>query len=378
MSDFEQNINDELAALGRSGDLRLLVAVPDGVVNFSSNDYLGIADDVELQREFFKTVDISSTFVMSNPSSRLMTGNNFYNEIEGLLAGIYRGKEALVLSSGYLVNIGVLPAVTNVGDVVIADKLVHASIIDGLRLCRCETARFRHNDLQHLELLLKKAQVKAGGKIIVVTESIFSMDGDMAPIAELVELKRRYDFQLYIDEAHAFGVYGEAGGGVAAALGLDSEVDYVVATFGKAIASQGAFVACSPVVRQWLINKMRTMIFSTALPPLSLMWSAFIIRQLPLMSDRRARLMSLCVAMKNRLQTDGEVTHIIPIIVGNATQTVELARGLRQEGYWVTAIRYPTVPKGSERLRISLTAGLNEQSINELIDHYEKTLACKE
>lgn len=289
---------------------------------------------------------------MSNPSSRLVTGNSAdYDELEAAISRLYKGKAALVFGSGYLANSGILPAVTKKGDLVLADKLVHASIIDGLRLCECDFKRFRHNDLAHLEALLRRAK----GDVWVVTESIFSMDGDLAPLREIIELKKRYGFSIYLDEAHAFGVRG-GGAGYAAEMGLGGDVEVIIGTFGKALVSTGAFVATSEIVREVLINKMRTLIFSTALPPISLQWTKMIVDLLPSLEPQRDHLRRLQKLL-------GGQSQIIPIVAGSNAAALEMALQMREEGFWVMPIRYPTVPQGQARVRISLSAGLAENDI---------------
>lgn len=321
--------------------------------NFSSNDYLGLSGCVELQREFLTGLD-GGQFVMSNPSSRLITGNSaHYERLETTIGGLF-GRSALVLGSGYLANAGVLAAVATKGDLVLADKLVHASIIDGLRLCQCDWKRFNHNDMAHLERLLEKA---AGYKNIwVVTESLFSMDGDFAPLAQIESLRQRFGFKLYVDDAHAFGVRG---GGLGYARECGVEPDIIMATLGKAAASVGAFVVCDDEVREMLINKMRTLIFSTALPPINLMWSDFILQRMADFEPRRAHLHEL----SELLTGDSEASQIIPLMAYENKRALELARRLREAGFWVNAIRYPTVPQGQARVRVSLSAGLSREDI---------------
>ena len=335
-------------------------------INFSSNDYLGLGEP-NLQNKFLKTVDFSSSFLLGTPSSRLMTGNNpKYDELERIVAQKLDFQSALVLGSGFLVNSGVLPAITQPDDLIIADKLVHASLIDGLRLCKCKWLRYRHNDVAHLRQILEKSAHEYRN-IYVVTESVFSMDGDCAPLQEIVDLKREFGFKLYLDEAHAFGVLGSGGMGLSEELGLLKEVDYYVATFGKAIASQGAFVACDSLSRELLVNKMRTLIYSTALPPISLMWSAFVINNLADLAESRKKLVGLSVELRKELGLSVEnPTHIVPIVIGNSQLTVEVSKELKERGFWVTAIRTPTVVKGSERLRVSLNSHLEKDDVREL------------
>lgn len=325
-------------------------------VNLSSNDYLGLSDS-DLQRRFFETVDTESCFMMSNPSSRLMTGNSEeYEALEAAIANFHGADAALVVSSGFLLNSGILPAVTTAKDLIITDKLMHASLIDGMRLSQAKHERFRHNDMNHLERLLQHADAE---RVIVATESVFSMDGDRAPLEDIARLQQRYDFELYLDEAHAIGVQGCNGAGLST-LFPDLRVDYLVATMGKAVCSQGAYVVCSEQKRNLLINKMRTLIFSTALPPLSLSWSRFVIQRMAEFEARREHLRELIEMMK------GE-THIIPMIIGENQKTLERAEQLRKAGFWVTAIRQPTVAAGSARLRFSLTAAHSKQQIEKLL-----------
>ena len=332
-------------------------------INMSSNDYLGLGAETELQRRFLAALP-DDRFLMSNPSSRLMTGNSGdYEVLEAALAALYPGKAPLVVGCGFMANSGVLPALTRKGDLILADKLVHASIIDGLRLCECEWRRFNHNDLNHLERLLRKMRGDYH-RVWVVTESVFSMDGDRAPLQELVALKYRYDLQLYVDEAHAFGVYGPSGAGLSVAEGVDGEVDVLIGTFGKALASCGAFVAVDPLVREMLVNRMRTLIFSTALPPLDLMWTRFLVEHLPEFEPRRRHLQRLTEIL---LPGHPSATHIIPIITGENGAALDLAERFRRAGFWTTAVRWPTVPKGEARVRISLSAAISEEEVERFL-----------
>lgn len=328
-------------------------------INLSSNDYLGLSE-TELQQQFFDTLPTGNRFLMSNPSSRLMTGNSReYTQLEEAICQLYNSPAALVLGSGYLLGCGLLRAVTTKDDIIISDKLVHASIIDGIQLSDATHLRFRHNDTAHLERMLEKHS-NINQRVVVVTESIFSMDGDKAPFAQLAELQQKFGFRLYLDEAHAFGVYGKNGCGLAEEYNATAQtplrVDYLVATLGKALSSQGAFVVCDRQTRELLVNRMRTLIFSTALPPVSLMWSRFLIERLPDMADRRLHLASLVEIM-------GGESQIIPVMAGSNARSLQLVEQMCHLGYWATAIRHPTVPEGTARVRLSLTAALEIQHI---------------
>ena len=239
------------------------------MLNLSSNDYLGLASDKALREEFLRTVK-ERDLCFSSSSSRLLTGNfPAYRELESLLASLFGAESALVFSSGYHMNTGILPAVTDANTLILADKLVHASLIDGIRLSAAKCIRYRHQDYAQLENLLAKHHGEYH-RIIVVTESVFSMDGDVASLDRLVELKRRYaNVMLYVDEAHGIAVRGQRGLGVAEEQGCLKDIDFLCGTFGKAMASVGAYVVCRKVIRDYLVNRMRTLIFNTALPPIN-------------------------------------------------------------------------------------------------------------
>lgn len=329
-------------------------------VNMSSNDYLGLAGDTDMQRRFLAEMAGSGEFLMSSSASRLMTGNSPVNDaLEESIAVLYPGKSALILGNGYMVNSGCLPALVGKRDLVVADKLVHASLIDGLRLCDCDWTRFNHNDMDQLETLLKKRRSEYE-EVWVVTESVFSMDGDLVPLAGLVELKKRYGLRLYVDEAHAFGVLGPNGSGYAASIGCDRDIDVIVGTFGKALASYGAFAALDPVMRDVLINRMRTVIFSTGLPPIVMSWTKWLVDRLPEFEPRRHHLRELIDAL---VPDNPAATHIVPVPAGENAAAVAMSDKFRECGFWTTPIRWPTVPKGRARVRVSLTAAMDMTDI---------------
>ncbi len=335
-------------------------------LNLSSNDYLGISSTT-LQQQFFDSLDSSIGFVMSNPSSRLMSGNSpHYSELERKLAYIYAKDKALLFSSGYMLNSGVLPAITNKDSYIIADKLVHASLIDGIKMCDCKFTRFKHNDIEHLRTILEKLTNNLSDTLVVV-ESIYSMDGDIAPLEELVALKKEFGFKLYVDEAHAFGVRGNNGMGVAEELFLVDDIDYIIATLGKAAASSGAFIVCDTLSYELIVNRCRTLIFSTALPPISLMWSSFIIDKIIDMQQERDHLKNLSDMLREEIGCTISSSHIIPVVVKENSKALDLVKKLKEHGYWATAVRYPTVPKGGARVRISLNSAMNYHDIERLI-----------
>ena len=251
-------------------------------------------------------------------SSRLLTGNCYYYSIlENLLSGSYEREAALVFNSGYHANIGILPALVTKNDLILADKLVHASIIDGIRLSDSTIIRYRHNDMQQLEYILEK-QRKNHEHVFIVTESVFSMDGDTADLKKLVELKKKHNTFLYVDEAHAIGVFGDKGLGLCEKENLIDQIDFIVGTFGKALASQGAFLVCDHIIREYLINTMRPLIFTTALPPFSLHWTICSLQQIIKMKAERENLLSLSRYLKEQLVSLGFETRgdsqIVPLI----------------------------------------------------------------
>lgn len=341
------------------------------LLNLSSNDYLGLASDRALRGEFFSTLT-AGTWLASSSSSRLLTGNyTVYEELENLLAASYGTESSLVFNSGYHANVGILPAVSDSKTLILADKLVHASLIDGIRLSAAQCIRFRHNGYEQLERLVEENHSRYE-TIILVTESIFSMDGDEADLPRLVALKRRFpNLLLYVDEAHAFGVRGKKGLGCAEEANCIGEIDFLVGTFGKAAASTGAFVVCKQVVREYLINRMRTFIFTTALPPVLMEWTRFVISRLPEFTVQRKNLVLHSRILREALIEKGfacpSTSHIIPLLTGDSTAAVHLAGEMQRKGFYVLPVRPPTVPEGTSRIRISLTADVRKEEIEEFI-----------
>lgn len=368
-----------LETLERAGNLRSLPLIEpydkwiirDGrkMLNLSSNDYLGLSRDMQLRKEFL-TRAMEEYLPLSSTSSRLLTGNYpAYTELEKLLASAYGKESALVFNSGYHANVGILPALADKETLILADKLVHASLIDGIRLSGAAYKRFRHEDYEQAEQILQ-ASVRTYKRIILVTESIFSMDGDIADLHRLVRLKQEYpNVLLYVDEAHAIGVRGKTGLGIAEESGTLPDIDLLVGTFGKALASMGAFVACSRLLHDVLVNRMRPLIFSTALPPLQVAWTSYLFQLLPHMEERRKHLQRLSASVAQALQgKGGEISssHIIPYIVKDSEDCLRLAEFLQRKGFYCLAIRPPTVPQGTARLRLSITADLDEENIRPL------------
>ncbi|HDR1288711.1 TPA: 8-amino-7-oxononanoate synthase [Pasteurella multocida] len=342
------------------------------MLNMSSNDYLGLANNEALRQAFFTQYQ-DQLPALTSSSSRLLTGSfPIYDELESLMAQAFGRESALLFNSGYHANIGILPALADKKTLIVADKLVHASMIDGIRLAQCEFVRFRHHDYAHLEQILQKND-RTFERIIVVTESVFSMDGDCADLTQLVALKQRYpQVMLYVDEAHAIGVLGENGLGLAEQQGCINQIDILVGTFGKALASMGAYVICDQVIRDYLVNNMRPLIFSTALPPFNVAWTHFVFQQLPHLQAERTHLAQLSQHLRQAIVEIFQVpmpseSCIVPYILGDNELTVKTAQRLQKQGYYCLPIRPPTVPKGTSRIRFSLTADMQVAEVEQFI-----------
>lgn len=334
------------------------------LLNFASNDYLGISSRLDLQREFFSKLDTQKNFLLGSTSSRLLSGNfSAYSQAEELIGSFYNS-EILMFNGGYHANTGILPAIADEGDCIIADKLVHASIIDSLSLCKAKWLRFAHNDYEHLRKLL--SQNRANFKrVFIVTEGAFSMDGDRADLPELVKIKKEFDCLLYVDEAHSFGVFGRNGLGLCEEMGVLQEVDFIMCTLGKALGSSGAFVVCKKEWKALLINCARSFIFTTALPPVSVLWTSFIFEKMTQMTRERAHLKNISNKLRAKLQAYeclGD-TQILPVVIGKSEDATSLSKTLFEGGVFAPAIRYPTVPKNGARIRLSLTANMSEESV---------------
>ena len=343
------------------------------MLNLASNDYLGLASDFSLREQFFDETP-NAHRVMSSSSSRLLTGNfPEYEQLEASLSQAFAGRAALLFNSGYHMNIGILPAVSDAKTLILADKLVHASMIDGIRLSSAKYVRYRHNDLQHLSQLLQKYHAdEAFDRIIVVTESIFSMDGDETDLAELVRIKSQFaKVMLYVDEAHAIGVRGEQGLGCAEQYQVIKQIDFLVGTFGKAMASIGGYLICHPIIREFLINRMRSLIFSTAQPPICMAWTNFIFKKQLTMTASRQHLQQLSAYLQQAVQAKGyacpSTSHIVPVIIGESQKTVDTAAQLQQAGFYIMPVRPPTVPVQSSRLRICLNTQFQQDELDQFI-----------
>jgi len=358
---------DELRDCGLYRRMRL-VSGPQGgrvvldgkpVLLLCSNNYLGLADHPRVTEA---AADAALRWGVGAGASRLVSGTmTIHRRLEQRLAAFKGTEDCVLFGSGYLANLGVLQALAGVGGgrtTVFSDELNHASIIDGCRLARAEVAVYDHCDVEHLAWLVARA---GDGPKIVVTDSVFSMDGDVAPLVELVELCRRIDARLVVDEAHGTGCCGPGGRGAVAEAGLEGEVDVVIGTLGKALGSYGAYAACSSEIVQLLVNTSRPLIFSTAPPPPAV---AAALAALELLAEEPGRVETLQAnsdALRDELAREGfdvagSTTQIVPLIVGDAALAMRICEGAIAEGVFAQAIRPPTVPDGTSRLRLAIMA----------------------
>lgn len=371
-----------LTQLISEGNYRTLPdKLEDNIIDFSSNDYLGIAKDKSLIEEFVKTIKTSS---FSSSASRLLSGyQEEYRELEELIESEYQ-RPALLFNSGYHANTGLLPAIAALPKtLIVADKLVHASIIDGIILSRADFKRYAHNDTASLRKIIEK-NYKNYDRIVVVTESVFSMDGDQAPLNELLDIKKEFkNVLLYLDEAHAFGVEGNKGMGLSQKSNSPGDWDFLIFPLGKAAASMGAFVVCSGKAKDFFINRSRSLIFSTALPPVQAKWSSLTVRTLFSMDKEREHLKKLSIKLNDILSShtfhgNNHISHINPFIIGDSHKTIALSKYLLENGVKALPIRRPTVPAGTERIRFSLSASLSFEDLD-ILDavlrkYYEKEI----
>lgn len=340
------------------------------LLNLSSNDYLGLSTNKQLLKEFINSKLEDDEFLFSSASSRLLTGSSsVYNLLEKNLAKMFKKEKALIFNTGYQCNLGVLSSIVRKNDIIFSDKLNHASIIDGIKLSNGTFYRYKHLDYNHLEYLLKTYRNKYKNAFII-SESIFSMDGDVANIDILIDLKKKYNCILIIDEAHAFGVYGKNLCGYFE-NNLDN-IDIITATFGKALASQGAFAVANKNIINFLINKARSFIFSTSIPSVSVLWVNWLLNEkFELIQNQQKKLHKLLIKIEqylNKTNLSNSKTQIIPIIIGNNEKTIKISKKLFDNKFLALPIRTPSVPPNKARLRISLTSNLEFEEIEKALN----------
>ena len=347
------------------GKLLLLGDPASPFLDFSSNDYLALSSHPEV-------IEHSRCYLAESGSgagaARLMSGDlSIYHELEEEVARLKNQEAALLFGSGYMANCGIIPALADRGDVIFSDRLNHASIYDGCRLSRARLVRFHHNDLNHLEDLLQKQRGK--NSALIVVESLYSMDGDRCPLKDLVQLKEKYGCRLMVDEAHATGVFGNSGGGLIEEENVADRVDIAMGTFGKALGSYGAYVAGSKEMVDYLINRARSFIYSTGLPPAVIGASLAAVKLVRSQPQLRRQLFEKVQSFKEKLSEGGihiiGSSQIVPVVIGDSGHAMGIAKSLRSQGIYATAVRPPTVPEKTARLRFSITNHLQEKDLKQ-------------
>jgi 8-amino-7-oxononanoate synthase len=372
-------LEKELQYLESSGIYRKLKTVdsPQGreitlggqrVLNFCSNDYLGLANDEHIKAAALEAI---KEYGLGTGASRLICGNmNPHEKLETELAQLKNAESALVYSSGYMANTGIIPALMDRHGVVLSDKLNHASIIDGIILSRAKLVRYPHADVQALKEMLKN--IPAAQHKLIVTDSVFSMDGDKAPLKEIVDLARRYEAMVMVDEAHAFGVLGKQGSGLVEELALEGMVDIQMGTLSKAAGCFGAYVCGAKILREYLINKSRSFIYTTAMPSLIAQAARRALQIIRQGVQLRGQLQDNADYLRTKLHdlgfdTMNSTTPIIPILVKDPQRALEISRRLLLKGIFLQAIRPPTVPVGTSRLRLTVMATHTQDDLDRLL-----------
>ena len=383
VNDMQQRLREELAGIDSAGLRRRLRQLDSAqgvrinlegreLLNFSSNDYLGLANDPILKRAASKAIE---EFGAGSGSARLICGSQSpHHQLENALAAFKGTESAICFSSGYAAALGVLPVVVGEGDTVVIDKLVHASLIDGVRLSGAKLRVFKHNNLEDLERILQWA-ARREGHILVITESVFSMDGDLAPILNLVELKEKYGAWLMVDEAHATGLFGKGRRGLIEEFGVGDRVDIQMGTLGKALGSAGGYICGSQQLVDLLINRARSFVFSSAPVPAQAAAAKAAVDwvQTGEAEIARTRLWGLVDQLKNGLiQRGWELpvvrSAILPLVIGRESDAANLSDRLLAAGVFVPAIRYPTVARGKARLRITVSAAHSPEDVSQLLE----------
>ncbi len=356
---------EQLEDLERRGLLRKLKTGNRQLINFSSNDYLNLSGNPRVKESAIRAIELYGT---GSGGSRLMAGNlELHHTLEDKLAEITGMDSSLVFGSGYLANLGVLTTVAGRNDVIFSDRLNHSSLVAGAQASRAEVRRYRHCDTGHLSEMLEGHSTP--GRKIIVTDSLFSMDGHMAPLSHLFELSEKHGCFLVVDEAHAIGVYGK-GGGICRSLGL--KPDILTGTLSKALGSYGGFAACSTKFREYLINSSKTFIYSTGLPPGSVgaaLASLEILEEEPLIGEKLLRTSARFRTSLENLGgcTGNSCSQIVPLIMGEPLRALEFSASLEKASILTSAIRPPTVPAGTSRIRFSITLAHTEEDIGKTL-----------
>jgi 8-amino-7-oxononanoate synthase len=373
--DFDAHLKAQLDAKNSKGLLRKLVTVNNDLIDFCSNDYLGFASNKTLINAALNSLINSEnkSLKIGSTGSRLITGNSkLAEETEAIIAQFHKAEAALIYSSGYAANVGLFSCIVGKGDTIISDEYIHASIIDGIRLNKANRIWFKHNDLEDLESKLQLAT----NKIVVVIESIYSMDGDEGPLSKIADLCEKYGALLIVDEAHSTGIYGENGEGLVCHYGLENRVYARIHTFGKALGFHGAAIVGSKILRDYLINYSRSFIYSTGIPPqyylqIQAIYSLLINSNSQL---NNSQLFDLINYFKKEIKSIKNIkiidsfSPIQAVVIGDNFKAKTIENQLLNQGFFVKAILSPTVAIGTERLRISIHSFNTEKEIDGLIN----------
>ncbi len=344
------------------------------VINLSSNNYLGFANHPRLKKAAIEAVE---KYGAGAGAVRTIVGNmSIHEELEKLLAEFKREEAVFVYQSGFNCNAGTIQAITEAGDLIISDELNHASIIDGSRLSKADRKIFKHSDMEDLERVLKENRHKYKN-VLIITDGVFSMDGDIAKLPEIVEIAEKYEAMTYVDDAHGSGVLGESGRGTVDHFGLHGRVDFSIGTLSKAIGVIGGYVAGSKVMYEWLNHRARPVLFSTSLPPAAVGAIMEAVRMLMESTEYTDRLWDNAKYFKEKLgalgfNTGHSETPITPVIIGDEAKTMEFSRKLLENGVFVSGIVYPTVPRGTGRVRCMVTAAHTKEQLDRAVDAFKK------
>lgn len=381
-----QFLKDEIEQLKKDGVYRKLPILegPDEaeiilngkkVINLSSNNYLGFANHPRLKDGAKKMID---KYGAGSGAVRTIIGNmDIHEELEKLLAEFKREEAAFIYQSGFNCNAGTIQAITGKGDLIISDELNHASIIDGTRLSKADRAIYKHSDMDSLEAVLKEKRGDAKN-VLIITDGVFSMDGDIAKLPDIVNLAEKYECMTYVDDAHGSGVLGESGRGTVDHFNLHGRVDFSIGTLSKAIGVIGGYVAGSKTMYEWLIHRARPVLFSTSLMPAAVGAITESIKMLMESTEYTDRLWDNAKYFKEKLgalgfNTGHSETPITPVIIGDEAKTMEFSRKLLENGVFVSGIVFPTVPKGTGRVRCMVTAGHTKDQLDQAVEAFKKT-----
>lgn len=369
----EQGVYRKLPVLSSENGAEIILN-GKSVINLSSNNYLGFANHPRLKKA---AIDAVNKYGVGAGAVRTIVGNmDIHEELEVILAEFKREEAVMVFQSGYNCNAGVIQAITGKGDLIISDELNHASIIDGVRLSRADRAVFKHSDMDHLKSILVERR-KDYKNVLIITDGVFSMDGDLAKLPEIVELAEEFEALTYVDDAHGSGVLGESGRGTVDHFGLHGRIDFCIGTLSKGIGVIGGYCAGKKVMQEWLSHRGRPILFSTALPPAAVAPIIEALKMLMSTTEFTDRLWSNANFFKKKLgklgfDTGKSETPITPVIIGDEAKSMEFSKRLLDKGVYVSAIVFPTVAKGAGRVRCMVTAGHSEEQLMKAVNVFEK------